>query len=572
MWRERMHDMNIKDLELKFRVAMTGISSDSKAEQDKPSRTRKARRPKRRNATSTPTTTKPTATSRMTTSPVTRTRAKVQGEPVPTPTSAKAGIPISKNSVHQTTTTTRSSSQPATRTTDTDHDSHATPYNNRSWIRKVSAKGRKELQQSPFSTHSLSPTFKRPIDFAKTRVGGVDDPYFGKEKDNLHNMTLCELTARACKAADTGDLRLLDICNQEIRARTTTSPQQQSTHNGNPRQSPQNQQQQSPSSPASTTASSCTVLSRSSSGEDSVLGFSASKKPVCKNLGQFFDDDSDSASCITTSSKPLHKNDIRAYFPRAKPTRSPHKNFTTAKVKVSTPVTIDLTGPTLHVAPEKRGGDLSPLSAKAEQIGKNSSPISAEAEPLIIATQYTPESYTRKTGPESTPECPDSAASLHMSKVTEALFDSPLEFQRIPLPPHPIMGKPFSEQPVYYAVAVGRNPGTYINKGDAHLQIQRFDGAIWAICDSQQQAEEFIHIFNPKNIPFMPDSRRGIHTPPPRFRFNAFAPNAHLTWPGNLTNSESEDEEENDAMKVRRIFYTSHQKRSQNRSHFRAQA
>ena len=169
--------------------------------------------------------------------------------------------------------------------------------------------------------------------------------------------------------------------------------------------------------------------------------------------------------------------------------------------------------------------------------------ISAMAEPLVIATQLqvrTPTSHVAANDNEESPECPDSAASLHMSRVTEAIFDSPLEHQTIQLPQHPIIGKPFSEQPVYYAVAVGRNPGTYVHQHNAQLQIQRFNGAIWAICDSQRQAEAFIRIFNPKNIPFMPDSHRGINTPPPRF--NAFAPNAHLTWPGDRTQSNSEEE------------------------------
>ena len=221
-------------------------------------------------------------------------------------------------------------------------------------------------------------------------------------------------------------------------------------------------------------------------------------------------------------------------YKRQSPTTSAH----------STEV-VDLTGPTPTSRPENRGGDPSPLSAKAEPISHNASPVSAIAEPLVEAFQVqqnTPANQTREINTMGTPECPDSAASLHMSKVTEELFNSPLQYQRIPLPSHPISDKPFSEQPVYYAIAVGRNPGVYIHAPNAQLQIQRFTGAIWAICKSQKQAEGFIRIYNPENIPFMPDHGRGIKTPPPRF--NAFAPDAHLTWPGPTPTSDFEEEDE----------------------------
>ena len=176
--------------------------------------------------------------------------------------------------------------------------------------------------------------------------------------------------------------------------------------------------------------------------------------------------------------------------------------------------------------------DPSSTNTRCNDKEQTASPISAIAEPIVevyqIADNMADQSPTTPNKTRS-PECPDSAASMQMSRMTERPFNSPLQHDLIRLPSHPVLGKPFSEQPVYYAITIGRNSDTYIRRHNAQLQYQHFDGAIWAICKSLQQAEEFIHIYNPGNIPFMPDSRRGIRNPPPRF--NAFAPEAEKHWP-----------------------------------------
>ena len=89
------------------------------------------------------------------------------------------------------------------------------------------------------------------------------------------------------------------------------------------------------------------------------------------------------------------------------------------------------------------------------------------------------------------------------------------------LPPHPVGGKEWEQQPVIYGVAHGRTPGLYLSKHDVKLQVVGYPSAVWGIFSARDRAQRFIEDEDPVSLygqrftPSRPELKQSIATCPP---------------------------------------------------------